>query len=200
MCANSATVCWVFSFYFVIETPSYINEIIYFSDMETPFLSFANPNYEFDTTTTNNNYIAASDLNSPADVNVNILSMASEKQEKVKLQIGELNGSQNSLDDDNLSLKSDELSSDEENDFVDSESKLLGENDADEKLDNCVTSEYGDNKTPKGILAYISLLEQSARDRKNEKKKEKNIIDDYQDDCDSGQVTPMLNENIKDKM
>ena len=170
--------------------------------METPFLSFANPNYQFDTTTTNNNNnnIAAADLNSPNDVNVNILSMASQKQEKVKLQIGEL-GSQNSLDDDNLSVKSDELSSDEENDFVDSESKLLGEND-DQKLDNsdCINPEYGDNKTPKGILAYISLLEQSARERRNEKKKEKNILDEYQDDCDSGQVTPMLNENIKDKM
>ena len=168
--------------------------------METPFLSFANPNYQFDTTTTNNNNIAASDLNSPSDVNVNILSMASQKQEKVKLQIGEL-GSQNSLDDDNLSLKSDELSSDEENDFVDSETKLLDEN-SDQKLDNsnCMNPEYGDNKTPKGILAYISLLEQSARERKHEKKREKNVMGDYQDDCDSGQVTPMLNENIKDKM
>lgn len=169
--------------------------------METPFLSFANPNYQFETTTNNNSRTAEAGLNSPEDIDVNILSMANQKQEKVKLKIGEL-GSQNSLDDDDLSLKSDELSSDEENDFVEPETKLLGDNDEDEKVDNsdCVSHDYGDSKTPKGILAYISLLEQSARERRNEKKKEKNIVDSYPDECDSGQVTPMLNKNIKEKM
>lgn len=169
--------------------------------METPFLSFANPNYQFDTKTTTNTVKQKTEPGPDASeaVDVNILSMANQKQEKVKLQIGEL-GSQNSLDDD-LSLKSDELSSDEENDFVDSGSKLPDEND-DEKLDNsdCINTGYGDNKPRGGILAYISLLEQSARERRNEKKKEKNSLNNYSEECDSGQVTPLLNENIKEKM
>ena len=168
--------------------------------METPFLSFANPNYQYDAASSTRNSSTESEPSSSKDIDVNILSMANQKQEKVKLQIGEL-GSQNSLDDEELSLKSDEMSSDEENDFVDSETKLLGENE-DEKVDNsdCMNAGYGDNKPRGGILAYISLLEQSARERRNEKRKEKNNADIYSEECDSGQVTPMLNENIKEKM
>ncbi|KAL4229771.1 amyloid beta (A4) precursor protein-binding [Mactra antiquata] len=164
--------------------------------METPFLSFSNPNYQFDSHKSKKG-VDSTVEGEPADINV--MSLTDEKQEPTKVLNGKLK-SQNSTDDDeNVSVKSEEVVSDEENDFVDTETKLLTRNE-DEKVDNTecgVNMTYGEK--PKGILAYISLLEQSARERSERRKKELEIADNYIDDCDSGQSTPLISENVKQK-
>lgn len=163
--------------------------------METPFLSFSNPNYQFDSHKSKKVHKAATDVE-PADINV--MSLTDDKQEPTKVLNGKLR-SQNSTDDENVSVKSEEVVSDEENDYVDADAKLLTQNE-DEKLDNTecgVNMTYGEK--PKGILAYISLLEQSARERSERRKKELEISDNYLDDCDSGQSTPLISENLKQK-
>lgn len=168
--------------------------------METPFLSFSNPNYQFNshqTTSSKRNISEHSEI-----VDINIMSLAGEKQEQTKLLNGSLTLQHSVEEDENTSLKSDEIISDEENDFVDAESKALVENEQsdDEKVDNttCVNLAYGEK--PKGILAYISLLEQSARERSERRKKQLENAENSMEDCDSGDTTPSISENLKEKM
>ena len=165
--------------------------------METPFLSFSNPNYQFNS---HKSTKKSDSVNSHSDTeDINIMSLVTEKQEKSKLLNGGLQ-SQNSIEDDeNVSIKSDDIVSDEENDIVEGDSKLLTEDNDDEKLDNteCVNMTYGEK--PKGILAYISLLEQSAKERSERRKKELENTENYMEDCDSGETTPSLAENLRQK-
>lgn len=165
--------------------------------METPFLSFSNPNYQFSSHINPKKSPADSDENETLDIN--IMSLATEKQEKSKVLSGGLH-SQNSVEDDeNASLKSDEIISDEENDIVEADSKLLPHDNDDEKIDNteCMNMTYGEK--PKGILAYISLLEQSARERSERRKKELENTENHMDECDSGETTPSISDPIRQK-
>ncbi|XP_060567021.1 amyloid beta precursor protein binding family B member 2-like isoform X2 [Ruditapes philippinarum] len=167
-------------------------------DMETPFLSFSNPNYQFNShQKSNKKNQSVNNLSDSEDIN--IMSLVTEKQEKSKLLNGGLQ-SQNSIEDDeNASIKSDEIVSDEENDIVDADTKLVTQDNDDEKLDNteCVNMTYGEK--PKGILAYISLLEQSAKERSERRKKELENTENYMEDCDSGETTPSLSETMRQK-
>ena len=161
--------------------------------METPFLSFSNPNYQFEDKAKHKT-MSSTDC----DVDVNIMTLSGEKQTRSKLSTRSL-GSQNSTEDDDGSLQSEEISSDEENDFVDTYTKL-DDNDDSEKLDNTenINTSYGEK--PKGILAYISLLEQSARERSEKRKSKENEHSEiFMDDTDSGQTTPSLTEHLKKK-
>lgn len=167
--------------------------------METPFLSFSNPNYQFKDQLTKVNQ----DLDSIDSLDINIMSLADEKQEQSKLLNNEDLNSHIAADDNSL-LKRGEVVSDEENDVVGESTDLLnttGDNDEDEKLDNtdCINIAYGEK--PKGILAYISLLEQSARERSERRKREleNSELGGNMDDCDSGQTTPSVSDKLREK-
>ena len=166
--------------------------------METPFLSFSNPNYQFSKEIS----VASDHLDNIEAADINIMSLVDEKQEQSKLLNGEDLNSSSSVDGDNTSMKSGEVVSDEENNFVDEHTDLLnhnhGKRETDEKVDNtdCINHAYGEK--PKGILAYISLLEQSARERSERRKKELENAGNF-DDCDSGQTTPSVMDKLKEK-
>ncbi|XP_052794457.1 amyloid beta precursor protein binding family B member 2-like isoform X2 [Mya arenaria] len=164
-------------------------------DMETPFLSFSNPNYQPSCKPTKASQISENNNSEPVDIN--IMSLANEKEEQSKLLNREDIQSHTSEEEDNLSMKSEEVLSDEENDFVEASTKLLAEQDTDEKLNNteCINMAYGEKG--KGILAYITMLEQSARERSERKRRE--IGDGGElEEGESGDTTPAsVAENIK---
>ena len=169
--------------------------ILYVSDMETPFLSFSNPNYQPSCIPPSKPSQESDDTENCEPVDINIMSLADEKQEQSKLLNGDVR-SNHSEEDDSLSLKSEEPVSDEENDLIDANTKLLNENE-DEKLSNteCMNMAYGEKG--KGILAYISLLEQSARER-SERKRRELLEGGDTPDGGSGDSTPAsLHDNIK---
>lgn len=171
--------------------------------METPFLSFSNPNYQFSKQIEKSSEHCDENID---PVDINIMSLVEEKLEPSKLVNGEdLNTTNDSVvEDEHTSIKREEVVSDEDNDVVDENTNLLnsstedGENDSDEKVDNtdCINHAYGEK--PKGILAYISLLEQSARERSERRKRELENAGGY-DDCDSGQTTPLVNDKLREK-
>lgn len=169
-----------------------------FSDMETPFLSFSNPNYQFSEEIS----IGSDHLDNIDAGDINIMSQAEEKQEQSKLLNGEDLKTQSYVKGDNAFVQSVDGVSDEENDFVDENTDLLNhedaEHDSDEKVDNtdCINHAYGEK--PKGILAYISLLEQSARERSERRKRELENAANL-DECDSGQTTPSVMDKLKEK-
>ncbi|KAH3842170.1 hypothetical protein DPMN_115665 [Dreissena polymorpha] len=176
--------------------------------METPFLSFCNPNYQPNNKAVHTSPTSENNNNQSDAVNINIMSAADEKQEQTKLINGEIQSLTSTEEDsDSISVKSgivsgEEAVSDEENDFVVANTKFVGDSgtdSSDEKLNNteCMNMAYGEKG--KGILAYISLLEQSARERSERKRREQLLgVEGDQTQCDSGNTTPAsLAENIK---
>ncbi|KAH3842091.1 amyloid beta precursor protein binding family B member 2-like isoform X2 [Dreissena polymorpha] len=176
--------------------------------METPFLSFCNPNYQPNNKAVHTSPTSENNNNQSDAVNINIMSAADEKQEQTKLINGEIQSLTSTEEDsDSISVKSgivsgEEAVSDEENDFVVANTKFVGDSgtdSSDEKLNNteCMNMAYGEKG--KGILAYISLLEQSARERSERKRREQLLgVEGDQTQCDSGDTTPAsLAENIK---
>ncbi|KAL3880124.1 hypothetical protein ACJMK2_032392 [Sinanodonta woodiana] len=188
-------------------------------DMDAPFLSFANPNYHFEDTVNSNLEKTENPENSGDELDINILSLANQKKDISKLH--NMDGenfnkkklmSQNSIEDDentrSYNSEGEGVASEEENDdvdlnLVDNQTPVhnMKEKNTDKLIDTNPLMTDLRNK-PRGILAYISLLEASARERQNAKKKELNSPEDYLD-TGSGSMTPAGDDEpvlLKDKI